>query len=69
MMSILKYFCPVKEKLELSNPNGSLSGSMLSSAILSANVKVTDVLENTYPHTTVSTENVNAIGLPLTCIL
>ena len=45
-MSILKYFRrPTKEKLELPDPNGCLSGSMPSSAVSSANAKVKDVLE------------------------
>ena len=44
-MSIFKYFRPTKEKLELPDPNGSLSGSMPSSAVSSANAKVKDVLE------------------------
>ena len=43
-MSILKYFCPTKEKLELPDPNGSLSGSVPSSAVSSVNAKVKDVL-------------------------
>ena len=42
---MLKYFCPTKEKLELPDPNGSLSGSMSSSAVSSANAKAKDVLE------------------------
>ena len=46
MMSILKYFRRTKEKLELPDPNGSLSGSMPSSAVSSANAKVKDVLKN-----------------------
>ena len=46
MMSILKYLRPTKEKLELPDPNGSLSGSMPSSVVSSANAKVKNVLEN-----------------------
>ena len=44
-MSILKYFHPTKEKLELPDPNGLLSGSMPSSAVSSVNAKVKDVLK------------------------
>ena len=44
-MSILKYFCLVKEKLELPNPNGSLSRSMPSSAVSSVNAKVIDAFK------------------------
>ena len=45
-MSTLKYFRPVKEKLELPDPIGSLDGSKPSSAVSSANTKVTDALKN-----------------------
>ena len=44
-MLLLKYFRPTKEKLELPDPNGSLNGSMPSSAVSSANAKAKDVLE------------------------
>ena len=44
-MSILKYFPPTKEKLELPDPYGSLSGRMPSSAASSMNAKLKDVLE------------------------
>ena len=42
-MSILKYFRPVKQKLALPDPNGSLSEIMSSLTVSSANAKV---LEN-----------------------
>ena len=44
-MSILKYFPPTKEKLELTDFYGSLIGRMPLSAASSANAKVKDVLE------------------------
>ena len=45
-MSMLKYYCrPVSKKLKLPDPNGSCSETVPSSAVLSVNAKVTDVLK------------------------
>ena len=44
-MSILKYFCPIKQTLDLPDLDGSLSKNMPHLAVSSANAKATDVLE------------------------
>ena len=44
-MNILKYFRPIKQTPDLPDPNGPLSENMPSSAVSSANAKVTDVFE------------------------
>ena len=44
-MNILKYFHPIKQTPDLPDPDGPLSENMPSSAVSSANAKVTDVFE------------------------
>ena len=55
-MSILKYFRPIKQTVDLPYPDGPLSENMPPSAVSSANAKVTDVLciyqcQTPLPHT------------------
>ena len=44
MMSILKYFCPLREKPDLPDPSGPLRETVLSTAIVAANAKVNEAL-------------------------
>ena len=43
-MSILKYFCPLREKPDLPDPSGLLRETVPPTAIVAANVKVIDAL-------------------------
>ena len=43
-MSILKYFCPLREKPDLPDPSGLLRETVPPTAIVAANVKVIDTL-------------------------